>query len=201
MILSTGIRTLLASDPGAYGRPMFYAFPRNRGSGAIEEIGFWAGADHEEIVVGGVTRLYYAADGNMIFPRGIVYSSGTTIQMTEMLMGPLTIPAQQLLRAYEPKQARCEIHIRFYGSDGIPVGIARAFKGRIDQTPMSTSGGWGRVESVARLNLAPASREGTKIMPETRSDETYRRNNGDRIGRYMAVGGVVKTPWGTKEVK
>lgn len=178
---------------------MFYAFPSDRGDGTIKEVGFWAGADHEDIVVAGVTRLYFSADGNMIFPRGIVYSSGTTIQMLDMQMGPLSVSAQALLRAYEPRQAACEIHIRFYGSDGLPVGLARAWTGRIDSVRIGTGSGWENVKSVAYLTLAPAAREGTKTLPNTRSDATYQQNDGDRIGRDMSVGGTVKTPWGMED--
>lgn len=186
---------------GAYGRPMFWANPRNRTTGEIESIGFWAGAATEEIVVEGVARIYFAADGNMVFPRGIVYSSGSTIQMTELMMGPLGAPARALLRGYNPRQAHAEIHIRFYRNNGIPVGIARAWRGRIEETPMSTDGGWGRVPSVVRIVLAPASRMGSKVLAHVRGDAVYRLNQDDEIGQYMAIGGTIATAWGQKDIK
>jgi hypothetical protein len=165
----------------------------------LHPLGLWSGDDHQEISVGGVTRLYYGAQGNLALPNGITYRAGLEVQMLDVLIGPLAPEVEQLLRGYEPKQARAEVHVKLDDVDGVQVGpVWRAWHGRVDTVSLSTEGGWGDVETGARVTMVPSSRDGTNAIPDTKSDATYKRNAADGIGRYMAVGGTVRTPWGTK---
>ena len=165
----------------------------------IHTLGLWTGDDHQEIDVGGVTRTYYGAQSLLRLPRGITYRSGLEVQMQTLEIGPLTPEVMLMLRGYEPRQAPCEIHIKLDDTNGNQIGpVWRAWKGKVDDVSISVEGGWGEVNTVATLTLAPTSRNGTETIPDTRSDATYKLNQGDRIGRYIAVGGTVRVPWGTE---
>lgn len=199
MSIPQAVRDILEADPGVYGRPMLYAWPKDRNTDLPYGIGFWSGADHEDITVDGDVRTYYGAHRSLQIPNGIAYRSGTTIQMQEVQLGHLTPEAQAFLRVLDPNQAECQIHTRVYRSDTRqPVGLIRLFNGRIDQLRIGTGGGWGNVQGVAYLTLAPSSRDGTRTMTETRSDQVYRENAGDRIGRHLTAHGT-RTTWGTDE--
>ncbi len=186
----------LQERQGSNAHAMLWITAKNRTTGADESLGFWTGDDHQEFIINGETRLYYGA-GEVIEVPPIKTGVGLAVRQHRITLAALTDEARQLLRGYEPRQARVELHSAPLNVDtGAPLGPPiRMIKGTLNKAPETIGPKGG--ESGLVLTIVTTARRLTFGVPLLRSDkELRRRNPNDRAREYADVAGDWVIPWG-----
>ena len=171
---------------------------RDRATGALEHVGLWTGADHQDIAVSGQARTYYGA-GALVGMEPITQRTGLEVRQHRVTLSPLSPAAVDALRLYDPRLAPVEIHEWFWDPETMNAlaDPIRIFKGHIVQAPINTPAEGG--EATCELTLVSAAWELTQPLPLKRSHAALTaRNPGDNFRRYGDISGSVETAWGEK---
>jgi hypothetical protein len=190
-----------ARDTGIVPRWFFWARVKDRETGAPVELGYWTGDWTIDIaVIAGetgfpVTRQYVG--GVNLNIGDIPRVSDLTIQSVSVSMSAIATITQQLVRGYDCRLARCEIHsVDLDTVTRLPVDAPIIeFIGQIDDAPIETGAAGG--ESTIQLKV----RDDAMVMltrpnPRKRSAEGQKRRLGDEFGRYSNSVKSVQISWG-----
>lgn len=195
-----------ARDTGIVPRVFFWATVRDRETNEPVERGFWSGDRTVTIeVISGLTgaleeRTYVG--GVNLAVGDIARVADLTIQTVDVELSAIAAPVQALVRGYDARLARVEIHSGLLDPrTRAPVAAPEIdFLGEIDGAPIETGAAGG--DSVVRLQVrSDAISMLTRRNPRKRSHEGQKRRSNDQFGRF---GNAVKTwslTWGAEEQK
>lgn len=184
---------------GVYAPYMLRVDGRNRSSGAVESVGFWQGADHEEIdapdMFSGVMRrstFYSHVDLNV---GPIRYAVGLNVNSVDVSLSSITDATLAAFREYDPRGARAQIWVREYSTETmLPLGVVPVFKGYVNGAPITRPEPGG----AATISVELVSTAMSLTIPSAvkKSHEAQQRRQGDMINRYKATAGSWDVPWG-----
>ncbi len=193
-----------ARDTGIVPRKFIWIAARDRETGAIEGMGLWTG--DEDITVTlisaqtgqSTTRLYLGA-GALVSVSSIPRVSNLTIQTVKIDLSQVAGATQQLVRGYDVRLAKVEIHEAALdtASRGLVAAPAAVFLGEVDGAPIETPavGGKGRISLKV---VSDAISMLTRKNPAKSSYEQQRRRGGDEWGKHSSTIETWKIPWGQK---
>lgn len=176
---------------------------KDRASGNPAELGLWTwDEDIQATVLSGTTgapvsRTYYGAVNLEV--SEIPYVSDLTIQTVTVSMSQIADATQQLVRGYDLRLAKCEIHEMTYNpSTGqLSSDPELAFLGQVDSAPITTPkvGEDGSIDiSVVSDAISMLSR----VNPRKSSYEGQKRRSDDEWGKYSSTVATWDIPWGKK---
>lgn len=168
----------------------------HRDTGVIAGFGFWTGDDHREFSVAGQQRMYSGA-GAVIDCDQFVSAVGLGVRTYQVRIPPFTPKAQAVMRDYDPRQARTEIHqVVLDSMTGEPLGPPiRRVRGRIAKAPAKFGAKGDESEQV--FEIATASAALTKTLPLVRSAAALKqRDPADAFRTYSDYVGQWSVPWG-----
>jgi len=187
----------LASRAGLVAHVLVWASAKNRDTGAVEQIGFWTGDDHQDFTIDAEARSYFGA-GGMLEIAPLVMQAGIVVRMQRLVLSPLAPEVAQLFRGYDARLAPVQIHRALFDPDTRDLVDTPhlLFRGWIDAASIVTpeAGGAAQIE----VTLAGAARALTRSLPGKRSDEAQQRRAGDRFRRHVDVSGAVEVWWGAR---
>lgn len=191
----------LTAQAGMVARSLIWVVARNRTTGGSETMGLWTGDDHQDFVIGGVTRTYYGA-GGVLTLEPITMSVGLAVRMQHLTLAPVAPEVETLIRGYDVRLAPVEIHRALFDplTRALVAEPLRTFKGWIDSLTLPTPvvGGQAAIE----VTLASSARALTRALALKQSDETLRlRAPNDGFRRYAVMSGSVETVWGEHRAK
>lgn len=187
---------LLAARQGVVHHWLMWVEARNRDTGAPETMGLWTGDDHQTFTVDGQIRGYFGAGGVLSIGE-LTAVSGTSVQMQQVTIGPAAPEVELLLRGYDTKGARVELHLAIFDPDTLQlVDIDRQFRGEIDKAPIRHASNGGGVTSD--MTLASSARQGTRTLALKKSQQAQSLRDDDQFMRHAAVSGEVTVWWGEK---
>ncbi|MVO16858.1 hypothetical protein [Parasedimentitalea huanghaiensis] len=194
--IAPAVQQQLDERRGTDAQVLLWIIAKNRDTGAPETIGFWTGDDHQEFLIGGEIRTYFGA-GNVIDVPPIIAKTGFQVRHYRVSLPPLTDEVKTLIRQFEPRQAKVEIHSCPLDIDsGNPLAEpVRMFKGLLNEAPeeLGRKGGESRTELV----LVTSARSLTLGLPLKRSSaELQRRNPADRGREIVDTAGEWRGRWG-----
>lgn len=191
-----------APDFGIVPQQFVWIEAKNRATGALETIGLWTGDEPVTVDVisgttGGLVSRSYIGAVNLVVPS-IPRVANLTNNRIAISMSQIADTAQLLVREYEPRLARVEIH------DGLIDPATRAlvsapeitFIGVVDGTPIATPavGGEGAIEMDL---VSDAMAMLTRTNPAKRSHEHQkRRSASDTFAVYAGTVGEWQIWWG-----
>ncbi|WP_457662096.1 hypothetical protein [Sinorhizobium medicae] len=193
-----------ARENGIVPRTLIYVTAKNRVIGLPESVGVWS--DHEDAnitVLSGITglpetRLYHGA-GALLEVSEIPRVSDLTIQTVTIGLSQIANVSQQLVREYDVRLAKVEIHqVLLDPKSGQLVSVeAPVFLGEVDGAPITTPavGGEGSIELKV---ISDAISMLTRTNPRKSSYEAQKRRQGDEWGLYSGTVATWKIPWGQK---
>nr|WP_278437046.1 hypothetical protein [Brucella anthropi] len=176
---------------------------KERGTGNPIGRGIWDGSeDLNYTVVSGVTglpeaRAYYGA--SLLSVGDIVCTTDMTVQSVTINLSQIADVAQQLIRQYNARLARVEIHTLYmHPETGMPVGALLDWVGEIDKAPIKTPaiGGEG---SIAIKTVSDIMSMLTRVNGRKSSFEDQRKHaDGDEWSKYASTAGTWDVNWGQK---
>jgi hypothetical protein len=190
-----------APSKGIVPRKLFWATVKDRDTGDPVSFGFWSGDYTVSIdVLSGttglpVTRTYIG--GCNLEVGEIARVSDLTSQPVTVSLSALPIVTQQLVRQYDARFARVEIHTALLSTvSRLPVDEPEIeMIGQIDGAPIETGAAGG--ESVITMTIRDdALLMLTRKNPRKRSNEGQKRRKDDGWGKYSAVAGTWRIVWG-----
>ncbi|WP_375227495.1 hypothetical protein [Roseobacter sp. S98] len=171
---------------------------RDRTSGNPVSVGFWTGADHRILSIGGVQRTYYGA-GALLKVAPLVSNSGVSVRITRLTFSPVSEELRFAVRGYETKDAPVEIHIaNFDPLTGVLIAEPlRRFKGFVKglSFPRPAVGD----EALCEVSVKSAAEVLTRTLPLKKSQAALEaRLPGDGFRRHAEVSGSIETVWGER---
>ncbi len=193
-----------ARQNGIAPRTLVYVTAKNRTTGLPESIGVWSDHDDSNIpVLSGITglqetRLYYGG-GALLQVSDIPRVSDLTVQTVTVDLSQIADVAQRLVREYDVRLAKVEIHqVLLDPASGLPVSIdAPVFLGEVDGAPIKTPAIGGR-GSISLKVISDAISMLTRTNPRKSSYEAQKRRQGDEWGLYSGTIETWNIPWGQK---
>lgn len=173
---------------------------RNRSTGAIEAMGFWTGADHQNFDVEGQTRTYLGA-GNLLGIDPLKWRTGLTVRTQRVRLSQVSAEAQQAIRGYDTRHAPIEMHRVFWNADGNMIDpphlLMRGFVDKLTlTTPKKGEAGDASVE------IASMGRKLTRPLNRYRSNAALvARAPTDTFRKYASITDKVEVPWGRGDPK
>jgi hypothetical protein len=185
----------LASRIGYHAEVLLWVKARNRVTNAVEALGLWTGAEDATFVIDGQSRTYIGA-GTMISVEPIIYAVGLEVRIQRMRLSGIDATVEQLLRGYDTRLAKVELHVaRFDLDTGALIDAPEVkLRGSVDEMPLHTPEQGG--DAYIDMAVASQSRDLTRSLTLRKSDEAQRLRGGDRIRQYGDVTGKVQTYWG-----
>lgn len=191
-----------AQELGLVPRRLLWVYAKERSSGNTVELGIWNDIDDITIEVKSgvsgivVTRPYYG-NVSLSVPE-IVRVSDLTSQTVPVEMSQISDVTQNIVRTYDLRLARCEIHdLLLDPSTRAQVAPAEiAFLGIIDEVTVDTpeAGSSGNITlSIISDAIAMLSR----VNPFKSSYEGQKRRGDDQWGLYSNTIAKWTIPWGT----
>ncbi len=178
---------------------LIWVSARNRDTGAVEEIGFWTGADHQSFTISGAARTYYAA-GALLSVDPLKWRTGLTVRTQRVTFSQVAPEVQQLIRGYEPRHAPVEMHRALFDplSEGLINTPHLLLRGYIDKVTVTTPVK-GKAGDVT-VEIASAARALTRPLNRHRSDAALTvRAAGDTFRKYASTTDKIDVPWGRNE--
>lgn len=170
---------------------------RDRTTGAVQTIGFWTGADHQQFVIGGQNRTYYGV-GSVLAVDPIRRSTGLQVRTQRVSFSQVSEPVAQAVRGYDTRHAPVEIHRALFDPEtsGLVDEPHELFGGFVDKLTISTPAK-GESGSIS-MEIASRSRALTKALSRYRSAATLtERAPTDTFRKYSARTDKVEVPWGS----
>ena len=195
--------TLLQNAPaeGLGERKLIWFAVKERGTGNPVGRGIWDGSeDLPFTVISGVTGLpetrdYYGA--SLIKVGDIACTTDMTVQSVTINLSQIADVAQQLIRQFNARLARVEIHTMYmHPETGMPVGTLLDWVGEIDKVKVKTPaiGGEGSIEIKTVSDIMSML---TRINGRRSSFEDQRKHaNGDQWSKYASTAGTWDVAWG-----
>lgn len=172
---------------------------KNRSTGALETMGLWTGADHQDFTIRGQVRTYYGA-GRVLQVPNIQTAIGLEVRKFSVGLAAVAPEVEILLRGYDPRFAPAEIHrAEFDENDNLLAEPERLVKGWINDTPIINPPIGGT--ATASLEIVSNARMLTRYGSHTKSDQMQMRRQGDRFRRYASLPGAATVYWGEKKSK
>ena len=171
---------------------------RDRETGAPHSLGFWSGADHQEIEVVGALRTYYGAGALLAF-EPVASVSSAQERVWSLSVSPLHDQIAEAIRLYDARLAPVEVHE--WHHDPLthlpladPVRVVRGTLMELD-IPTPPDG----QESAVTLKVVSDAWRLTKGLTLKRSDEALKARSGgaDRFRRYNSLVGI-NVWWGER---
>jgi len=190
-----------ARDKGLAPRQLLWITVKDRTTGAPGSFGFWSGDYPVDIpVISGTTGLQvtrtYTGDVNLSIGN-IPRVSDLSMVQVEITMSAIPTITQQIVRGYEARLAKVEIHsLQLSPATRQPVAAAEIeFLAEVDSAPIETGAAGG--ESLIKFSVvSDAISMLTRTNPRRRSDEAQQLRGGDRINRYSNAISTWKIAWG-----
>ena len=200
-ILDTATQTALEAETVAP-RDFLSIFAKRRDSGEIIEDCYWSdegtiSADIIDPMTGLVTSRTFQGGGAMIQASAVPLVVGLTVQNVTVQFSQVDDRVQQLLRTYDIRQARVELHRGMVNpQSGLLVSPATPrFSGFVDQLEVPTAKQGD--EAGITATLTSHTQEVTRSNPATRSDADQRRRSAmDGFFRHVAMIGEQNIYWG-----
>jgi hypothetical protein len=202
------LNTLVALEnapvTGLVVRYFVYAWPKNRDTGATEEVGFWTGDVPITAAVakpqdGTSQNRVYTGAGQLLAIPTMPATLATEVRKIRLRISGLSPEAANLFRAYNPRYRPIEIHRGFFDpSTGQLVDPAVCcFQGYITSAPIRT--GKAGAETYVDVECSSRSRILTRTTGLLFSLETLKLRLGDLFGTYLDVAGAWRIWWGQEE--
>lgn len=180
---------------------------RNRNTGGMVTDGMWSGVgtiDAQVIdpMTGQAVTRTYAGTYGLVAISDISLITGVSVQPITIAMSQVEARVAQLVRQYDLKQARVEIHRgRINPATRLMVApAAKRFVGFVDEVEI-VEGAEGE-EGGVRVSCVPYSQELLRSNPDTRSDQSQqKRRAGDEFFRDVAVVADWQQFWGKADGK
>ena len=195
------IQARRARRAGIVSHALIHVEARIRGSRAPAPLGLWTGDDHLDFTIEGQRRTYYAAS---VLDVPVIRSEiGLAVRRLRIGLVKISPAVEQLIRGYDVRGARIQIHRAEYDDDGNLIEAPeRLFKGWVNGAPIVTDAiqndaGMVIVPSRASLECVSNSRMLTMHGNRTKSDEMQRQRGGDRFRRYATVAAEATVYWGS----
>lgn len=189
--------TYLQSRRGYVVHILIWVTARKLSTGVTESIGLWTGDQDSSFVIKGQTRAYIGASG-LLQPDPLIYEVGLAVRTLRVRLASLASDVINLVNGYDLTLAPVEMHRALFDLDTSEL-IAepkRVFAGFIDGTPQEIPAIGG--EASLEFALKSAAFSLSKTSPLKKSDAVQKKRGGDRLHRYQAVSGTVRSPWGAK---
>lgn len=174
-------------------RDFLWIVARDRETGDPVADGFWSdlGAVNASVIdpADGVTRVRtYHGAGDLISVAAVPLVTGLTVQTIPIRLSQISPRVAQIVRGYDLKQARVEVHRGFLDPSSLRL-VAPAvprFVGFVDEVVISTPAE-GEQGEIA-LTVASHVQELTRFNTATRSDaDQQQRYPGDGFFRHAAA--------------
>lgn len=186
-------------------RDFISIYAKTRDTGAIVPDLYWSDegtvtADVIDPATGLVVSRTFKGGGGMLSISAVPIVVGLVVQQVEIELSQVNDHVQQLMRGYEPKQARIELHRGLINpATGLLVSPAvPRFSGFIDEVEIVTPEAGG--EGAVSVTCTSHTQETTRSNPATRSDPDQRlRNANDGFFRHVALIGEQNIYWGQTE--
>lgn len=167
----------------------------DRVTGATHEIGFWTGADHAEITIGGVSRTYYGA-GSLLAIDPLTFRTGLQVRTQRLRFSQVAPEVMQAVRGYDPRHKPVEVHRALFdpASELLVDEPHLVLAGFVDRVRISTpaEGGAGSVE----MTLATAARALTRKLGRKRSHASLTAHApADDFRQYASLADKVEVKW------
>lgn len=190
----------LEARAGVVARTLLWVVARDRATGDPEPLGLWDGDDVQSFTIASEGRVYF---GPALMPLPPIEGGvGLDVRMLRIPVPHLAPEVQQMLRGYDPRLARVEIHRALFKADtrALLAPPRRIFKGWVEEAPIFTAAEG--AEGSAELVLASAARALTRVLPLYRADADQRaRASGDRFREYASTAGLRDVWWGERQVR
>jgi hypothetical protein len=195
-ILDPAILAEFAAREGMVARLLVWIEARDRATGAPTPGGFWTGDDHQDFLIGGATRTYWGA-GALLTTPVLQMEAGLKVRTHRLIFSPLAPEVAQVIRGYETRNARAEMHIAYFNklTHALIAEPARVFNGFVSPVKITTppTGGQAKVE----VGLLSTAQYLTRTLAVKKSDESLRaRAQSDGFRKYTTITGAVTTVWG-----
>lgn len=174
-------------------RDFLSIWAKNRISGAIVFDGSWSdvGTGVFEVIdpdTGAPVERTFFGSGTLVGISAIPRVANLTVQRPTVSMSQVSDRVNELLRTYDVKQARVQIHRGLFdpGTRQLVAPAFCRFAGFVDGVNIPTPAEGG--EDVVTLTLASHTQELTRNNPETRSHESQqKRHPGDDFLKTAAT--------------
>lgn len=190
-----------APERGVVPRRLVTIYAKERDTGLIVRRGLWTGDDDVDLdVISGTTgtvetRSFFGGVGLVV--GDIARVSDLTIQTVNVEMSQISEITQQLVRGYDVRLAKVEIHDLLLDTRSrAPVAPGEiTFLGEVDGAPIETpaAGGMGRITLRVRSDAISML---ARTNPQKASYEGQKRRANDQWGKYKATSGSWEIPWG-----
>lgn len=195
------IQARRASRTGIVSHALVYVEARIRGTRTLAPLGLWTGDDHEDFTIGGQRRTYYASSVLDVPP--IRTEIGLSVNRLRLGLSSVSAAVEQLIRGYDVKGARVQIHRAEYDDDGNLIAAPeRIFKGWVNGAPIVV----GAIENSDGMMITPGSASlecvsNTRMLTihgsRTKSHEIQRQRQGDEFRRYATASASATVYWGS----
>lgn len=200
-LLDTATQTALEAETVAP-RDFLSIFAKRRDNGEIVEDCYWSdegtiSADIIDPITGLVTSRTFQGGGAMIQTSAVPLVVGLIVQNVTAQFSQVDDRVQQLLRTYDARQARVELHRGMVDpQSGLLVAPATPrFSGFVDQLEVPTAKQGD--EAGITATLTSHTQETTRSNPATRSDADQRlRSATDGFFRHVTTIGEQNIYWG-----
>ncbi|NEI70951.1 hypothetical protein GR212_15310 [Rhizobium lusitanum] len=192
-----------ARETGIIPRTFVWFIAKTIASGAPVTLGLWTGDDDINVsVTSGTTglpeaRTYYGA---MNLDTGDTPRvSDMTAQTISLEMSQIADIAQQLVRGYDLRLAKVEIHeMTINPSTGaLSATPSIAFLGQVDGAPIDTPS-IGQDGKITVNVISDAISMLNRTNPQKSSYEGQKRRSNDQFGKYSSTVKNWSIPWGQK---
>lgn len=194
--LPTAVAAHLAARKGLLVHALIWLSARDRSTGAAETLGLWTGADHQDIVVGGVARRYYGVGAVLALDPFVSQALGHE-QTWSMQVSSLHAQVIEAIRIYDARLAPVEVHSWYFDplTHNPLADPIREFRGTVMEVDLPTPPVGG--EAVATISCVSDAWRLTRGLTLRRSDAALQaRAPGDGFRRHNALSGAVQVAWG-----
>jgi hypothetical protein len=181
---------------GIVARHLIWVIAKNRSTGLDETMGLWNGEYDTQFTISSEVRDYIGAGALLAF-EPIRSGIGLDVQIHEFSLSGISSDVQQLVRGYDTRLAKVEVHRAVYDLDtnALVSEPMRILKGWVNEINFQT-GAEGQESSVT-LSVANASRALTRTLSAFRSDAAQKAQYpNDRFREYTDISYSVEVKWG-----
>lgn len=190
-----------ARSQGLVPRQFFWITVKDRSTGVPTSFGLWTGdytisADVISGTTGATVERTYTGGVNLeIGPISRV--SNLSIQTVNVKLSAIADICQEIVRGYEPRLAKVEIHAGWLSvSDRLLADAAEIdFLGEVDGSPIET-GAVGEDSTITLRIVSDAISMLARTNPRKRSYEGQKRRSEDEFSLYANSVKNWKIPWG-----
>ncbi|HEU5019691.1 MAG TPA: hypothetical protein VFT69_17170 [Pseudolabrys sp.] len=203
--VSSTIQAALLAAPtsGIVTRDMLTVFAISRTTGEVTTFAFWndfgtVAANVIDGDDGSTVSRTFIGDGAILSIDDVPNVNDLSIRRVTVTMSQLHETVQDLIRGYDVRLARAEIHRPLFdpGTHNLVDTPPCHFIGQVSMSPIATPAAG--AEGGITIEIVSDTLELVRTNPARRSDATQkRRSSGDRMLRYASqLAAGVDIPWG-----